>query len=114
MKTKRKYTKRAVAPVPEAVEAVQVPVAVVPVPTAPKPSAGMRKPVALPPDPQPPMFVIDLAKFKLAASKGGFVPYDGDGYYSDGNFWDKDFNVFAIDAPVWAKKVVWILKEAGS
>lgn len=54
------------------------------------------------------IYVLALPAFKVAASKGGFTAYDGIGYYADDTHYDKLSNVWEIDAPAWATKVVWV------
>lgn len=115
MKAKRKYTKRAkVDPVPVApvVEVPQAAPAQDPVVAHNKQfeyNPSMRKPTPYKHG-EGGAHAFKLEVFASAASKGGFVAYDGDGYYADDNNYDSDASVWVVSKPDWATKVVWFNK----
>jgi hypothetical protein len=112
-KPKRKYTRKPKAVAPEAPVAVAAPEAPVappaPPPPPPKVNAYMRKPELIPAITND-RHVMPLEVFKAAAARGGFIPYDGDGFYADATHYDADASVWIVSQPDWALKVVWFNK----
>lgn len=55
--------------------------------------------------------LITLKEFKECVACGGFIPYDGSGYYATENSMDKETDVWSSKKPpTWATHVAWFNK----